>query len=352
MLSVNKVVSTIPSHIPYCFGGGASVASENVRKFTLIDKFIARTYFHTKTLDFKTSQEEINALFKFEGDEFFKKAYDFLCSKLAIPEKLKPQLVEMPRQERVIMLYDLTSNIIIKNTNASKQSKIEMFSNLRHELQHFIQNMNILRTEGIGEQAVEQYSKIVAKNRRLYVDAEVRNITLEQLKVSYDEQTLEYYKYLKDLLKNNQNDYKAELENLEQIFENNTRPEIQAFRELVLNEMPQIKAGTTMAKRSEKMLNAVVSSYFKDDGSVNAGKYVYDIMENEAILAGQVAELKTHPPDEKFCYIQNMKKGIKQLKEQLENEQNTEICNELVETAAQKAQDLGGFKGLISYLYD
>ena len=51
-------------------------------------------------------------------------------------------------------------------------------------------------------------------------------------------------------------------------------------------------------------------NYWKNDGSVHLGKYITDVRENEALIAGDVAtiDVKSILEGEKTCYIQKMKK--------------------------------------------
>lgn len=74
VVSINKVSSTVSNVVQK----GKSVASSEVvhRTITPQDKYYARTYLHAKTLDFKTTPEEINALFKFD-DEFLQRRMSF-----------------------------------------------------------------------------------------------------------------------------------------------------------------------------------------------------------------------------------------------------------------------------------
>lgn len=351
VISVNKISSAIPSSIPQVREG--IVPAETVKKLTPCDKFNFRAYLHFKTLDFKTNPEEINALFKFEGDEFFEKTYEFLIKKLGIPEKLKPAIIERSASETVGMTYDWINNCIAKNPNGFIKEKVQIFGGLRHELQHFLQNMNVLRTEKVGDEVVNFYAKYAGKQRSAYADFEVKNLTLEQLKTNYDEQTLEYYKYLKDLLKNNPDAYESELINLRNIIEGAQLTHFQNFRNLVIQEMGLIKEGTQPARRAQKMLKEIMSenAYWQSDGSIHAGKYAFDVRENEAITAQSAAQLKTLPPEQRYCYLQIIKQQMQAFEELLKKEPNTKEINELLETSKEKAKEFN-IDELISYLFD
>ena len=355
-LGVNKVSNIVSNAVQ----NGKKLISEasadnsiKPRKITDLDRFNFRTYIHSKNFDFKTTPEELKELFKFENDEFFVKVYEFLIAKLGIPQKLKPQILDMSLNETVRMAYDFTNNTIIRNSNHPIADKNTVFGLIRHELQHLIQNLNILRTEGVGEQAVELYPKIVAKQRVGYADYEVKNLTLEQLKVNYDEETLKYYQELKNLFNNNPQAYEAELKNLSKVIEESTVEQYRNFRDLVVKEMGLIKADTKPAKRSKKMLDELLieNGYYKKDGNIHAGQYIFDIKENDALTAQDVAMSKLVPPEQKWCYMQRIKQQIEEIDKVAEKDPNNQALTEIVDTAQQKLKK-SNIKELISYLYD
>lgn len=266
----------------------------------------------------------------------------------------------MPQHETVGMAYDFINNLIVKNPqNTILKTKASIFGAIRHELQHFYQNINIFRTEKVGDEAVDVYSRISAKQRQKCLDFEVKNQSIEQLKVNYDEKTIEYYKHLKDLLKNDQKAYEAELNGFEQIIFDSTRLQLQAFKELVIKEMGgQIKADTKLAKRSEKMLKEIQNDYWKTDGSAHAGKYGFDVRENDAFIAGQMAELKVLPQGEKFCYIKNLREKCEEVIKNIQQNANNKELTELTETVQDKVKQNNinsvkeYFDTMISYFYD
>lgn len=354
-LSINKVSNTVSDVVQGCknFVEGGLNNPVKSRELTDIDRFNFRAYMHFKMFDFKTTQEELNALFKFNNDEFFTKTYEFFIEKLAIPIKLKPKVVDVPMHESIGMTYDFLNNVIARNTNLAQNDKNVVFGLVRHELQHFIQNINILRTEGIGEQAVDFYSNLAAKQRVGAVDFEVKNLTKEQLKASYNDETIKYYQGLKNLLKNNPQAYDTELKNLGGIFKYSALEQNQNFRNLVVQEMGLIKGDTKSAKRSEKMFAEILkgNGYWKTDGSVHVGQYNFDIRENDAITAQQTAQLKLLPAGQKYCYLHSLKQAVNAFVELAQKDPNNKEISEIVETAQEKLNKFG-MKDIISYLYD
>ena len=115
VVSINKVASSIMSQ-PRSISHVAEPVVSVPKTLTEIDALNFRTYIHAKTFDFKATQEELNALFKFDGDEFFVKTYDFFIKKLGISENLKPPVINQPAHQSVGMTYDFCQNLITRNS--------------------------------------------------------------------------------------------------------------------------------------------------------------------------------------------------------------------------------------------
>ncbi len=348
VVSINKVASSIMSQ-PRSISHVAEPVVSVPKTLTEIDALNFRTYIHAKTFDFKATQEELNALFKFDGDEFFVKTYDFFIKKLGISENLKPPVINQPAHQSVGMTYDFCQNLITRNPNSLEQGKNAIFGQIRHELQHFIQNMNILRTENIGEEAVDFYSELIANQKIMNTDYMVKNIPLEQV----DETVQSNFKILKDLLKNNPNGYENELKAGKKLIADDMKIQLQTFRNLVVQEMGLIKADTKSAKRSEKMLGEMLKEkgYWKDDGSMHLGRYSFDIRENDAMLAQGIAQLKLLPPEQKYCYVQLIKQQQGAFEQLSKNDSNNKEVAELLETTEEMYKKFN-LKELISYLFD
>ncbi len=68
------------------------------------------------------------------------------------------------------MAYSPLSNMIVVNKNipdAIMENKMSLFSSMRHELMHYNQNMQILRHEEIGENALDLCSRKYLENLRI-----------------------------------------------------------------------------------------------------------------------------------------------------------------------------------------
>ncbi|MDR1326948.1 MAG: hypothetical protein LBJ74_00920 [Heliobacteriaceae bacterium] len=100
-------------------------------------------------------------------EEFFTEARALILKPTGIPEKFWPGILfrEVYKAPKIFgALYDFTSHIAYFPPKIlKKSSKCALFSCLRHELTHSEQNISILRTKGLGEEAVKQYAELTAK---------------------------------------------------------------------------------------------------------------------------------------------------------------------------------------------
>lgn len=336
----------------------SSTATESVpKKITGQDILFFRQYIFSKGLELKTTQEEIQQLFKLEGEEFFNSAFEFLFKKLGIPECLKPQILEIPMAESIGMAYNYAQNLLIRNSNAPKATKVETYSYIRHELQHMVQNFEMFRHKTLAEKLIPFYAETLTNTQIPIVDNNARNVSLEELKkFGVPQEWLVFYKKLKDLLKdNNEKEYKKTLESYRTELFNANIEEYKNFRNIVIKEMGELKEGSRAERRAEKFYNNMVNSNIDiTSGNIHAGEYNYDIRENEAIIAGEVAynDASCHLGKKETCYISRIKLKSQEAVENMQKDEK--VSKEMMEkTEELKKQNLfSSSKDFADYLFD
>lgn len=164
--------------------------------------FNFKQYMLMKKMDLKITEEEFMTLFSYEGEEYILKAFELLTKKMNIQQELMPQII-YNYATGVPMSYEYYMNCIVVNP-AVKFSKANLLELLRHELQHFSQNMQMLRHETKGSELVKIFSKMQAEKTCKGIDHYAKNVDIEQLKLILNEEDLNQVSFLKDLLKNNQ----------------------------------------------------------------------------------------------------------------------------------------------------
>ncbi|MBR1776630.1 hypothetical protein IJ750_06120 [bacterium] len=294
-----------------------------------------RQYFMLKTLDMKFTQEELKNLFKFDGDDFLVQCYYFWTNKLGLPDDVLPGLMYGEDNEKVVMAYDFVRNVITKNTKYKKNMpKERIFTILRHELQHCLQNMDIYRTEDVGEDAVKAYAKYAAIDHRTMLACIAQQHSVKQIRnILDDEQLINICLTLKKLKQQGDSyEYEKGLLIVQDGLEKKFKLLYDGFRKNVIKNMGVLPKESAKGKRARKFFEAIISqnNYWKQDGSANLFKYQNDIREVEANLAGLSASVRAGFVPTSGCICRDIRtnrlKGIEILLEAVSK--NTELAED------------------------
>lgn len=132
------------------------IYSTKPRPVTEADKVVAQQYFYALKNKTHITQGEIKELFAKEGNDFLVGAYKYLLKHSGIPESLHPPII-FNNTGNFDACYDVTTNIIHINPKL-KCMKAQLFGGLNHELKHWKQNLDVLRTENLGDKAIKTYA--------------------------------------------------------------------------------------------------------------------------------------------------------------------------------------------------
>ncbi|MCM1010242.1 MAG: hypothetical protein NC390_05135 [Fusobacterium sp.] len=289
-----QIQKNVPS-----FGGGGEFLNRltqvlpdtKVSKgLTQLDKNCFQGYVYSMKFKLGTTHEEIKALTKLQGEDFVNGAYELLAKKMGIPDEIKPSLIPQAQSTTAPMAYMFNYNAITRNQDLSSMSQAEIFSGLRHELQHFKQNMDVFRHETLGEKVVDIHVNGLVNTEKATVKHLLANMSLDEMveqgiiqnQVVYDTMA-RYQKYFEN------NDMAAldkEIEALVPEF----RQQVTAFRQKVVDSMGIIKSGTKEAQKAERYFEDFQNiDYFECDGKIDYAKYFASGIEQEALLAGERA---------------------------------------------------------------
>lgn len=105
-------------------------------------------------------------------EKFWGKAQEVICDSYGIPQSLRAPIYIENLTDRANMIYMFDQNIVYVSPQIIQtSSRNKLFSLLKHEFTHQKQNLDMLRTEGLGEQVVEalttrqiEHSMTVFKN--------------------------------------------------------------------------------------------------------------------------------------------------------------------------------------------
>ncbi len=180
--------------------------------------------------------------------EAAKYCYDLICKSMKIPNEIAPEfIIKTTNKEApgLCGLYTYMTNELSyfsESAGNTKLGKWWTFGLIRHEMEHFRQNIDILRSKELSEKLFEYYDK-----------------TLEDVGAAY--------KFSKQEIQ----DEKAEFRNIQK-----------SFQSKILKYYPPIQAGTKEYKHAEKMLNNRMNYTLGTKGISDKLKYFIQPSEFEA----------------------------------------------------------------------
>ena len=299
-------INSISSHIPQyntTFKQAPQLKEVLLRtsetsKVPLLQKSIYRQYLDSKNLPrLAFDKQELDKLFAIERSRDFAKAcFKGMVEKLNLPKKIAPKLVFEPVDADFIFGYERTSNSIIINTNDDVPPKNEIFALIRHEFQHYLQNIDLLRSEEYGEEHINNLVNVHI--------SEFKENTLSLLKddpknweVGYEE-----FKHLYQI--------KRDLENgSSEHFEKDIKEEGKAVRKSLKNLQKEVIKSLGVIKASSpqsgylKKLYKGFQEYDEKTNEMDWDDYLTNYSEYEAVLA----ETATEAELENKCLVNFLK---------------------------------------------
>ena len=327
------------------------------KKVSERDTFLFRQYLFSKKFELKMDQDELKKIFELDGDEFFNASFDLIYKKLGLPQNLKPTIINMPLHESYAMAYDCSQNFLIKNINMPKLSKIQIYSFIRHELQHMLQNIEIYRHEELGEKIIKFYAEAVAKAQVELIDNQAHNLSMEELQqAGLPKELLDFYAVLKKCISNkNEEEYLKHLNDYRTSVFATSIDNNQKFREIIIKKMGFLPKGSKAESRAEKFYENMINPYTENIlESLNIGKYLNDVREKEAITAQEVAifDVLKQLADENYCYINCARKNEEVFEEFLQKNEEEAVEYNSALAEIKKCKKINSVKDLADYFFD
>lgn len=298
-----------------------SIYSTKPRPVTEADKVAAQQYFYALKNKTHITQEEMKELFAKDYHEFISGAHDLVLKHSGISSKLHPAIVWKNDETAFGLFYHPIRNVVYMDISLIDTDKTKLFNLINHELKHWRQNLDILRTENLGSQAIKiQITKY---------KEDLRNNVLklfEQLaKGKTEDMSDAFIKNLKD----HQRIYESDRKAFEQQLDNECQMLLEHLSKLqktAIEEMGLIKENSALAKKSKMYFEDVKSAMLDNSQNLDFGLYRTRLMEKEAYLVGDMAESEVSGE----CLFSKLKKQYtanqadKELSEQLRkgNEEN------------------------------
>lgn len=277
------------------------------KDLTELDKYAFQTYVNSKQFHVGITQEEINKLSKFDGEEFFTASFDYLTQKLGIKKSIQPTLVftQLPDDSR--MAYTPINNSVMVNLEkCSAENKAHQFAGIRHELQHFLQSSMILRHEELGQKAIDSMvavheNSLVDIFKHLMTEASEEEISAVAKTTSNPEG---FIKMIFEALTGNSDKIVKEISDSSNEFEKS----LNTFRKSLIKDMGRIPKDSALTPRIEEYYKGFSNSYHNADGSIDISKYVNTSTEEEAMLAETCVGKEFENP--KACLLKQIKDDL------------------------------------------
>ena len=189
----------------------------------------------------KTTVEELE---KLDFVDFLVTSQKVISERVGIPKRFYAIIFPDKMPKRTLMSYDFLANRIAVNIDSlDKCSNSSLFNYLRHEIEHQRQLLDLLRTEGLGNDTVKLFAKLQT-NAKITTGETLNSQEIQEINL----------KYLK---------------------------KYEQFKQRIVEQMGVIPANSKQARFSRKYLADIINSG-TDNININT------FLEGEAYLAGYV----------------------------------------------------------------
>lgn len=243
---------------------------------------------HISHLDKKVVRE----LQKMPMESFWSRSQEIICDSYGIPQNLRAPIIVSEIDKKIAMCYTWDQNIVYVHPKiAQKKDRNTLFSCLKHEYLHQKQNLDVLRTEGTGEKAVQEFTTRQLELSLTNFRNTFRNMPQEELEKLRPELGPHYETIVKYRTAVTAGE-EAEQKVIDEIAQNDYAviyEQLNNFRLRVIEEMGVIPANSEQAKVSEEYLSGVLNT---QDNLTGLKTITTKRHENEAYIATYVSYLE------------------------------------------------------------
>lgn len=272
--------------------------------------------------------KDIAELSKYEpqSKEYTVAAYELLTKKMGFPQEIRPSLCfssQIPAGAP--MMYVPANNIIyVDSDKLGMFHDNQIFACLRHELQHYIQNINILRHETLAPKGMDFLTKTYIEAQKNSCTDFVKNNSMKALAESgqFSPEHLELLNKTKVCLDKN------DIDGFDKLFvgmEKDYRKELESLVAKIRNRLGIIKSDSSLTPKIQQTIKdfQTLGYYKQEDNSIDYRKYFDTFIEGDAIQQQMYAEFEI---SQKPCFVRYMKEATEAA---FKDKQNEKIFKEL-----------------------
>jgi len=277
---------------------GINFNSSPVRNISAREKHIVQQYVTGLGYRLKMSGDDLAFFHKIRTrKQLEKQAYEYIAKKMDIPQEILPPLVQVKGDGKADYSYAFLDNTIQANVKLITP-KNEIFSTMRHEFQHFMQICNILRTEGIGNEALKFFVQATINDHKEYLKDLIKKSNYRILNPEEFPDAVVLNKLREALYNNDQAGFDEHFKPLEKSIEHKW----QQIKDVSVNHWGSIKENSYEGKRSAEMFEELIN--FNPDADFF--DYVLSKLEKDAFLAETFVDNEYNGVNV-GCYVQKEK---------------------------------------------
>ena len=284
-----------------------------------------KSYLEAKSLpQVNFEPTELKCLFQIkDSEDFIQTAFNSFIKKLNIPAKIAPKLIYQNCDASFIFGYDKTINNILINTSYEIPKYKDILVLFRHEFQHFLQNINLLRHEELGKKHLQNIYNLYISD---YNEKLLETLKMHPSSWQVDFKSFKNLYLMKNYLNNNdKQSFDTEFNKIKKT----VKKDLKSFRKKVINCLGTINSND---KRTEN-LTKICEGTRKTDYSEkqNWAEYLTNPAEYEATLAEYLFQANL----ENQCFI-NFLNNITEEFLNSEHPEDIKIKTQLTELLSQK----------------
>lgn len=192
-----------------------------------------KNYFIPLKYKVAMNAKELKQLYKINANspKFLDACYKYYLTLFDIPNEIAPARGSINVDAPILFAYDFSTNTIVNNLALchTKLTQNEIITYLRHEFQHYLQNMEIYRHETLGKEWLQFNIDTFIKNDKKDLKDFLLTKPIDEW--GSDMNTLRFYYLMRECLRNNDEDT---FNRLYKPYEDNITQSLTAFRERII----------------------------------------------------------------------------------------------------------------------
>lgn len=258
------------------------------KNLTQLDVRAMHYYAQARMYRLGITSEEVAKISKLDGKDFCTAAFDLLTKKLGIPTDVRPQLkfIKIHDKDSLACFAPITNMLLIDldKMNGLNLDNAEVFSAIRHEMQHFLQFKDMLRHREYGEKITDFLLIKYKEGQKVFFENLLDNCPEEAWAqvLHGNPRDLTVLKYMQMF---RQIDLESEIDKMFDAMSSGYRHHLEAFRSDIIKKFGEINKYSNLTPKIKNDYQEFVAGYKDKAGNIDKKRYVQAAIEREAYIA-------------------------------------------------------------------